>query len=43
MARVPTHSRAPGFCLPDYNGRPVSLADFSPQNNVLLVFNRSLL
>jgi len=43
MTRVPPHTRAPGFCLPDWNGRPVSLADFSPQKNVLVVFNRGFL
>lgn len=40
MARVPLHQPAPDFTLPDYAGRPFSLADLRGRKHVLLVFNR---
>ncbi len=41
MPRVSLDKPAPGFTLPDYSGRSVSLSDFRDRNNVLLVFNRT--
>jgi peroxiredoxin (alkyl hydroperoxide reductase subunit C) len=32
---------APDFTLPDFSGRPVSVAEFRGKSNVLLVFNRT--
>ena len=34
---------APNFTLNDYNGEPVSLADYKYDKHVLLVFNRGFL
>jgi hypothetical protein len=34
---------APNFTINDYNGQPVSLADYKYEKNVLLVFNRGFL
>lgn len=31
---------APEFTLMDFNGQPVSLADYRGRKNILLVFNR---
>ncbi len=31
---------APDFTLPDFNGRAVTLSEFSAKKNVVLVFNR---
>jgi len=43
MARVVLHAPAPAFSLPDFNGKVVSLADFTHQKNVLVIFNRGFL
>lgn len=40
MARVEINTPAPDFTLNDFNGRRISLADFTGQKNVLVVFNR---
>jgi peroxiredoxin len=40
MPRIALDQPAPGFSLPDYSGRPVSLSDYRGRKNVLLVFNR---
>jgi peroxiredoxin len=42
MARLTT-TTAPDFTLDDFQGRPVSLADFRGQKNVVLVFNRGFM
>jgi peroxiredoxin len=41
MPRVSLNQPAPDFGLPDFSGKPVRLADFCGQKNVLLVFNRT--
>jgi peroxiredoxin len=41
MPRASLDRPAPGFTLPDYSGRSVSLSDFRDRKNVLLVFNRT--
>ncbi len=41
MPRVSLNQTAPDFSLPDFSGKPVRLADFYGQKNVLLVFNRT--
>jgi len=41
MARVEVKKQAPEFTASDYNGKSVSLSDFTDQTNVLLIFNRS--
>ncbi len=41
MSRVALNQSAPDFSLPDFSGKPVRLADFRGQKNVLLVFNRT--
>lgn len=43
MARVEVNKQAPGFSLPDFDGQPVSLADFYGTKNVLVVFNRGFI
>jgi peroxiredoxin len=40
MGKITLNKPAPGFVLPDFNGRDVALADFAGRQNVLLVFNR---
>ena len=40
MAHVTLSRKAPPFTLEDYQGRPVSLADFEGDRHVVLVFNR---
>ena len=40
MPRVELNTEAPDFTLPDFNGNTLSLADFTGQKNVLVVFNR---
>ncbi len=40
MAQVQINTPAPDFTLDDYQGDPVSLADFRGRQHVLLVFNR---
>lgn len=40
MLRVELNAVAPDFTLQDFNGKTVSLADFTGQENVLVVFNR---
>ena len=40
MARVELNNRAPDFSLHDFNGKNVSLSDFTGQKNVLIVLNR---
>ena len=40
MAKVELNTRAPEFALPDFNGKSVSLSDFTDRKNVLVVFNR---
>ena len=40
MARVEVNKPAPDFSLQDFNGKNVSLTDFTGQKNVLIVFNR---
>lgn len=42
MPRLATIT-APDFTLDDFQGNPVSLADFRGQKNVLLVFNRGFM
>ena len=41
MPRISLNETAPAFALPDYTGKPVSLADFKGRKNVLVVFNRT--
>lgn len=43
MARVELNKRAPEFSLLDFNGKNVSLSDFTGQKNVLVVFNRGFI
>lgn len=40
MPKVALNAPAPDFSLTDFNGKPVRLADFQGQANVLIVFNR---
>lgn len=40
MPQVSIQTTAPNFSLQDFNGQPVSLADFRGKAHVLLVFNR---
>jgi len=40
MPRVELNIQAPNFTLNDFNGRSVSLSDFTGQKNVLVVSNR---
>jgi len=40
MPRVELNIQAPNFTLNDFNGRSVSLSDFTGQKNGLVVFNR---
>jgi peroxiredoxin len=40
MSQVELNTPAPDFTLPDFQGRPVRLADFRGQKHVVLVFNR---
>ena len=40
MARIELNIQAPNFTLNDFTGKSVSLADFSGQKNVVVVFNR---
>ena len=40
MPRVELNAKAPDFTLNDFNGKTISLADFTGQKNVLVVFNR---
>ncbi len=40
MTRVELNNHAPEFSLLDFNGKRVSLSDFTGQKNVLVVFNR---
>ena len=40
MPRVELNAAAPDFTLPDFNGKTVSLDDFTGHKNVLVVFNR---
>jgi peroxiredoxin len=42
MARLTT-TTAPDFTLDDFQGRPVSLANFRGHKNVILVFNRGFI
>lgn len=41
MPRVSLNQPAPNFSLPDFSGKPFSLAELKGQKNVLLVFNRT--
>lgn len=41
MARVELNEHAPEFTSLDFNGKSVSLSDFTDRMNVLLVLNRS--
>ena len=43
MARVELNKRAPDFSLPDFNGKSVSLSDFTGQKNVVIVLNRGFI
>jgi len=43
MSKVEVNTHAPGFALPDFNGKSVSLSDFAERKNVLAVFNRGFL
>ena len=43
MARVELNNHAPEFSLQDFNGKNVSLSDFTGQKNVLVVFNRGFM
>lgn len=40
MPRVEINTPAPDFTLDDFNGKRISLTDFTGQKNVLVVFNR---
>ena len=40
MPRVELNAKTPDFTLNDFNGKTISLADFTGQKNVLVVFNR---
>jgi len=40
MPRVELNTPAPNFTLSDFNGKSVSLADYSGKKHVLVVFNR---
>jgi peroxiredoxin Q/BCP len=40
MPRVELNTPAPDFTLIDFNGKSVSLSDYTGQKNVLVVFNR---
>jgi len=40
MAGVELNTKAPEFSLQDFNGKTVSLSDFSGNKNVLIVLNR---
>lgn len=42
MARLAA-TTAPDFTLNDFQGKPVSLADFRNRKNVVLVFNRGFM
>ncbi len=41
MARVKLNKQAPEFTSLNFNGKSVSLSDFTDRMNVLLIFNRS--
>ncbi len=40
MPRVELNQQAPDFTLNDFNGRSISLSDFTGNKNVVAVFNR---
>jgi len=40
MAKVTLNTSAPDFTLSNFEGQPISLADFRGKKHVLLVFNR---
>jgi peroxiredoxin len=40
MSQIALNVSAPDFSLPDFQGRPVRLADFCGRKHVVLVFNR---
>jgi peroxiredoxin len=42
MARLTTPT-APDFTLDDFQGKPVSLADFHSRKNIVLVFTRGFM
>jgi peroxiredoxin len=37
---IPINTPAPGFEMPDFNGKKIHLAEYCQRKNVLLVFNR---
>ena len=41
MPRVALNQTAPDFSLPDFSGKPFTLAELKGRKNVLLVFNRT--
>lgn len=41
MVQAKDKDKAPGFTLPDQQGRPVSLADFRGKNVVLFFFPKA--
>lgn len=43
MARVEMNNQAPEFSLHDFNGKNVSLSDFTGRNNLLIVYNRGFI
>ena len=43
MPRVELNTRAPEFTLPNFEGKQVSLSDFSGRKNVVVVFNRGFM
>jgi len=43
MAKIQTHTLAPDFTLPDFQGNTVTLSDFRGTKHVILVFNRGFL
>ncbi len=40
MPKVSLNTPAPNFCLKNFAGETVSLAEFAGKANVLLIFNR---
>lgn len=43
MARVELNNPAPDFSLQDFNGKNITLSNFTDHKNVLVVFNRGFI